>query len=162
MFLLTSAEWLPSHLRERKIRVRTQTPIIHTIFIPPSFSLLSLYIYYYIRPTKKKKKKKTVLINANFWPHVRRLRPYCASITSGSVLFRSWAFWVFQHPFSSLTIQLEAVIIEVSTVQALRLKLTNKCAQGEITWMGPMVTQDFTPSNTPGPHCLPQPSYAHN
>ena len=31
----------------------------------------------------------TVLINANFWPRVRRLRPYCASITSVAVPFRS-------------------------------------------------------------------------
>ena len=27
--------------------------------------------------------------HANFWPRVQRLRPYCASITSGSVPFRS-------------------------------------------------------------------------
>ena len=28
-------------------------------------------------------------INTNFWARVQRLRPYCASITSGSVPFRS-------------------------------------------------------------------------
>ena len=36
--------------------------------------------------------RQIVLINTNFWPRVQCLCPYCSSITSGSVSFRSVLF----------------------------------------------------------------------
>ena len=38
--------------------------------------------------------RQTVLINTNFWPRVQHPRPYCTTITSGSVLFHS-GFYTF-------------------------------------------------------------------
>ena len=44
------------------------------------------------RKIRVRTQKQTVLINANFWPRVRDPRPYCTTITSGSVPFHSVSF----------------------------------------------------------------------
>ena len=41
--------------------------------------------------------RQTVLINANFWPRVQHQHPYCATITSGSVPFRSVPGFIPSH-----------------------------------------------------------------
>ena len=45
--------------------------------------------------------RQAVLINANFWPRVQCPRPYCASITSGSVPFRSVPGFIASRKFQT-------------------------------------------------------------